>query len=93
MDWAKIFATAADALWQVLVVGLILGAGLPTLFALAVRSLNTNRTLVAAGPNGEEITKPSGLGLTVAVVCFAVCVAAVLFGIVVLVWGKQLFGV
>jgi hypothetical protein len=45
------------------------------------------------GSAGEEVTKPSAAGLTGAVVCFGVCVLAVLFGILVIVYGKQLFGV
>jgi hypothetical protein len=83
---------AMDALWQVLLVGLLLGVGLPALFALGVRILNSDRQLVGVGPAGEEITKPSAAAVTGAVVCFGLCVLAVLFGIVVIVFGKQLFG-
>ena len=32
-----------DSLWQVVLVGLVLGAGLPSLFALGVRSLHAGR--------------------------------------------------
>jgi hypothetical protein len=88
-----ILIKAFEALWQVLLVGLLLGVGLPVLFALGVRSLNSNRHLVSVGAGGQEITKPSTVGLIGAVVCFSVCVLAVLFGIVVIVYGKQLFGV
>ncbi len=89
----EILTKAFEALWQVLAVGIVLGVGLPTLFALGVRSLESNRQLVAVGADGEEISKPSGSGLAGAVACFSVCVLAVLFGIVVIVYGKQLFGV
>jgi hypothetical protein len=89
----EILAKALDALWQVLLVGFLLGVGLPALFAVGVRSLNRSRQLVSVGPAGEEITKPSAAGVAGAVVCFSVCVLAVLFGIVVIVYGKQLFGV
>jgi hypothetical protein len=58
-----------------------------------VRSLNSNPHLVSVGAGGEEITKPSSIGLAGAVICFGICVLAVLFGIVVIVYGKQLFGV
>ena len=91
MDISAILVKAADALWQVLLVGLLLGAGLPALFAVGVRALNTGRVVVATGPDGE-ITKASTAGTTVAAVCFAACILAVAFGIVVLVWGKRLFG-
>jgi hypothetical protein len=40
----------------------------------------------------QETSKPSALGLAGAVVCFAIVVLAVAFGIVVIVFGKQLFG-
>lgn len=85
-----ILIKAFDALWQVAGVALVLGAGLPALFALGVRSLGSGRTLLADGP--ELSSNTSARGLTGAVVCFAICVAAVLFGIVVIVFGKQLFG-
>jgi hypothetical protein len=89
-----ILTKALGALWQVLAVGVVLGVGLPTLFALGVRSLERNRQLVTVGTGGgEEVSKPSTTGLVGAVVCFGVCVLAVLFGIVVIVYGKQLFGV
>jgi hypothetical protein len=111
-----ILAKSFDALWQVLVVGLLLGAGLPALFALGLRSLNTGRTTTAtAGAGGgggsaglgrvgsssgggvatyagTETSKPSTLGLIGAIICFTILIAAVLFGIVVIIFGKQLFG-
>jgi hypothetical protein len=89
----EILTKAFEALWQVLLVGLLVGVGLPVLFALGVRSLNSNRHLVSVGATGEEITKPSAAGVAGAAVCFGICVLAVLFGIVVIVYGKQLFGV
>jgi hypothetical protein len=85
-----------DALWQVALVGLVLGAGLPALFALGVRSLNRGRVLTAAGPGagGAPATSTaSTAGKAGAYVCFGICVLAVAFGIVVIVYGKQLFGV
>jgi hypothetical protein len=89
----EILTKALDALWQVLLVGLLLGVRLPALFALGVRSLNTSRQLVSVGPAGEDVAKPSPAGLAGGVVCFGLCILAVLFGIVVIVYGKQLFGV
>jgi hypothetical protein len=88
----SIFAPALHALWQVALVALVLGAGLPALFALGIRSLSASRTVVATGPDGQ-VTKASPLGLAGAYVCFAILIAAVLFGFVVIVYGKQLFGV
>ena len=86
-----ILTKALGALWQVAAIGLLLGAGLPALFALGLRSLNHRRVPVSA--NGAELTsRPSTLGLVGAATCFGILVLAVLFGIVVIVFGKQLFG-
>ncbi len=85
-----------DALWQVALVGLLLGAGLPALFALGVRSLNSGRVLTTGGtgaPGASATSTASAAGKAGAYVCFGICLLAVAFGIVVIVYGKQLFGV
>ena len=94
-----VLVKALGSLWQVLTVGLLLGAGLPALFALGIRSLNSGRTVLvsaaaggSAGPARAEVSKPSPAGLAGAIVCFSIVVLAVLFGIVVIIFGKQLFG-
>ena len=72
---------ALDAGWRVLLVGLVLGAGLPTLFAFGVNAL-------AWGTGGEAevhdtgvVLKPHMLGRVVAFTTFALVVVAVLLGI------------
>jgi hypothetical protein len=85
----EILTKSFVALWQVLAVGLLLGAGLPALFALGLRSLSSGRVVVTAGPAAQS--KASALGLTGAVVCFAILGLAVAFGIIVIIFGKQLF--
>ena len=85
-----ILVTSFTALWQVAAVGLLLGAGLPALFALGVRSLNSHRVLVTHG--GEVTSQASVAGRVGAAVCFGITILAALFGIVVIVFGKQLFG-
>lgn len=72
---------ALDGAWRVLLVGLILGAGLPALFAVGVRTL-------AWGTGGDaEIhetgveVKPHLVGRVLAYVLFALVVLAVLSGI------------
>lgn len=90
-----ILTKSLEALWQVAAAALLLGAGLPALFALGVRSLASGRVPVSAGAAGSDLAatpRPTNLGLTGAVVCFGLCALAVVFGIVVIVWGKQLFG-
>lgn len=85
-----ILVKAFEALWQVVLAGLILGAGLPALFALGMRSLATDRPVSA---DGTTFAGPaSAAGRSGAMVCFGLCALAVLFGIVVIVFGKQLFG-
>jgi hypothetical protein len=86
----EIFTKALEPLWQVLVAGLVLGAGLPALFALGIRVLGTGRTVAADG--GRYTSAPTGAGRAVSSVLFGVCAAAVLFGIVVIVFGSQIFG-
>ena len=85
-----IFLKAFEALWQVLAVGLVLGAGLPVVFALGIRALGAGRTLATDG--ATYTTGPTGAGRAGSTVLFAICAAAVLFGIVVIVYGSQIFG-
>lgn len=86
----EIFLKAFESLWQVLVAGIVLGAGLPALFALGIKAVGSGRTLAADGTTYTTPVTPAGrVGSTV---LFGVCAAAVLFGIVVIVFGSQLFG-
>lgn len=55
-----------------------------------MRSLSSNRQLAADGVNYSSA--PTGAGRAGAMVLFGICVLAVLFGIVVIVFGKQIFG-
>lgn len=75
------FADLGLSLVKVLVVGLALGAGLPAIFALGIRSLAT----VEPGPDGTaRITTAGRIG---AAACFGVVVLAVIVGIVWIVSG------
>lgn len=85
----EILIDTANALWKVLGVGILLGAGLPALFAVALRSMNAGRTV---HPDGTVSGQPSTAGKTLGVLLLAIIVAIALFGIVVIVFGKQLFG-
>lgn len=71
-----------EAAWKVLVAGLVLGAGVPALFALGVR-------FSAAGAGGEAMTVPgtrSRTGYTaLGLACFVVAALAVVLGITVVV--------
>lgn len=82
-----------NALWQVIAVGLLLGAGLPALFSLGMRALEHNRVPAPAGvtTSSADGTVASTGGKIGAGICFGVTILAVLFGIVVIIFGKQLF--
>jgi len=85
----EIVTSTAQAIWQVLLVGLLLGAGLPALYAVGLRSLNAGRTVQ---PDGTVVgtTPTANRALGYAIIGLVVAVA--LFGIVVIVFGDQLFG-
>lgn len=72
---------ALDGAWRVLLVGLVLGAGLPAMFAFGVRAL-------AWGTGGEAevhaegvLPAPHPLGRVVAWTMFSLVVLAVLAGV------------
>lgn len=72
---------ALDAGWRVLLVGLLLGSGLPAMFAFGVRAL-------AWGTGGEAevhatgvVLKPHVMGRVVAATMFTLVIVAVLLGI------------
>jgi len=85
------------ALGQVLVAGLIVGAGIPALFALGLRLLaGTTSEAPAPGtapdadgpaPRVIAIPRPSPARLAGAIACMGVVVGAIAFGLVFLVSG------
>ena len=78
------------ALWQIVALGLVCGAGLPALFALGLRALNQPGRHadqpVSAG--SDQIVGGSSVGIAVAGICFAVVVAAIGWGIYFIVAGS-----
>jgi hypothetical protein len=95
-DWINL-----TALWQIVVVGLLAGAGLPALFAVGLRFLNMpgNRVATAGAggggahhevsghPGEETVYGGSPTGLVVACACFAIILAAIGYGIYLIVAG------
>ena len=65
---------ALDAVWKVLLVGLILGAGLPALFAVGVRGL-----AIGNGHEREDGTvhKPNPVGNALAAIAFLIAQVSV----------------
>ncbi|HZP51733.1 hypothetical protein [Actinocrinis sp.] len=75
------------ALWKIVVVGLLAGAGLPALFAVGLRALSPARgaepgtARAQAADGGGRAASAGSLGLALAVLCFAVVLAAIGWGI------------
>ncbi|MCA0157025.1 hypothetical protein LB823_12515 [Tsukamurella sp. M9C] len=69
---------ALDAVWKVLLVGLILGAGLPALFAVGVRGL-----AIGNGHEREDgsVHKPNPMGNALAAIAFLIVIVAVVLGV------------
>jgi hypothetical protein len=68
---------ALEGAWKVLAAGLILGAGLPALFALGIRSL----AFGAGGDAEVNGARPHRIGTVVAYVLFVIVVLGVVLGI------------
>lgn len=85
---------ALDGAWKVLLAGLLLGAGLPALFAVGIRSLAWaagGDAEVAPGhpidgpPVGRRPGAGGRIGTALAVACFVAVLAAIALGITFLV--------
>jgi hypothetical protein len=81
VDWS--------ALWQILVLAVIAGAGLPALFAVGLRALRPGGRQAAAvgADSGGAAVAASPVGIVLAGLCFAVVLAAVGWGIYAIVSG------
>jgi len=83
---------AAEALWKILAVGLVLGAGIPVVFSAGIRAM-------AYGAGGSAETAAGGtaaphpVGRVLGVVCFVVVLLAVALGLTFIIatgFGKAL---
>ncbi len=75
--------TSIAPIWKVLLVGLVLGAGLPALFALGIRGAAGT---VTTDGRGSVSASPAGRAL--AAVCFLIIALVVVAAIVVLAASK-----
>ena len=73
---------ALEGAWKVLLAGVVLGAGLPALFALGIRSLayGAGGDATAKSP-GVAVATPRPIGTVVGYVLFAVVLMGVVLGI------------
>src|SRR5207244_10927620 len=74
-------STNLCALWMIVVVGLLAGAGLPALFAVGLLSLSRGPRTRTAGADSEAVVGGSLAGMIIAAVCFLVVLAAIGWGI------------
>jgi hypothetical protein len=73
-----------EAAWKVLYVGLLLGAGLPVVFALGIRAMAGREDEV--GSDGTVVAHPaSAVARVLGVLCFALVLFGVAVGIMVIV--------
>ncbi|WP_041940231.1 MULTISPECIES: hypothetical protein [Frankia] len=73
-----------DALWKIVVIGLLAGAGLPALFAVGLRAVSLpGRGGVPAvdEAGGDRVIGTNPLGIAAGAACFAVVLAAIGWGI------------
>jgi hypothetical protein len=74
--------------WKILLYSLLLGAGLPIVYTLGIRSLALIPGGSSTPENGREASR-SRLGLALAAVCFAVVVAGIALGLLYVVAAGQ----
>lgn len=75
------------ALWKIVVVGLICGAGLPAVFAVGLKALSFGSGDDGATAGGSATATRHPVGVVLAAVCFAVVLAAIAWGIYLVVDG------
>jgi hypothetical protein len=75
------------ALWRIVVVGLLAGAGLPALFAVGLRALSAGPRGMTVSTENDRVFGGSIPGLAAASLCFAVVLAAIGLGIYSIVAG------
>jgi len=77
MSWINL-----NALWKIVVFGLIAGAGLPALFAVGLTSLARGpRAARTAGADSDVLVGGSVLGMLIAAICFLIVLAAIGWGV------------
>jgi hypothetical protein len=82
-----------QALWKILTVGLLLGAGLPVLFSVGIRAMAYGAGGAAETSAGGTVAAPRPIGRVIGFVCFAIvglCVALGLTYIIATGFGKTL---
>jgi len=76
MSWINL-----TALWNIVVFGLLAGAGLPAIFALGLLALSKGSRTQAAGADSDVVVGGNPAGIAAAAVCFVIVLAAIAWGI------------
>jgi hypothetical protein len=77
MSWINL-----QALWKIVVFGLVLGAGLPSLFAVGLFSLSRGpRRVATEGADSDVVVGGNPVGMIIAAICFLIILAAIGWGI------------
>lgn len=76
MSWINL-----AAIWRIVVFGLVLGAGLPALFAVGLFSVSKGPRAQTAGADSDVLVGGSVAGMLVAAFCFLVVLTAIGWGI------------
>ena len=75
-----------SSLWEIVVFGILLGAGLPAVFALGLKALSPQTALAPVSSSGTAPMAQIGAGRKVlSGVCFAIVIVAVVIAIVYLI--------
>jgi hypothetical protein len=72
MSWINL-----DALWKIVVLGLVAGAGLPALFSIGLLALSRGPKTATAGADSDVVVGGNPAGIVAAAFCFLVVLAAV----------------
>jgi hypothetical protein len=79
MSWINL-----SAIWKIVGLGLLAGAGLPAIFALGLLSLSKGgrtRTAGAGGADSDVVVGGNPVGIVVAAFCFLIVLAAIAWGL------------
>jgi hypothetical protein len=82
-DWIDL-----QALWQIVVFGLLAGAGLPAVFALGLRALSMGGRAGATAEGDDGIVGGNPVGMVLGGLCFLIVLAGIAGGIYFIVAGS-----
>jgi hypothetical protein len=70
-----------NAIWKIVVFGVIAGAGLPALFAIGLVALSRGNKVQTEGGDSDTLIGGNPVGMLIAAICFLAVLAAIGWGI------------